>query len=90
MGTARWERERQQREEEGRRRAEADRRRVELEHAEAEIRARMAALESELATRRAELDLLSADERHAVSRKHTDEATLRRLRSADGDLSGSE
>jgi circadian clock protein KaiC len=90
VGTARWEREQRQRDDERRRRADVDRRRLELEHAEAEIRARMAALERELAARRAELDVDAAEERQVQSRHHSDEATLRRLRSADGDLSGSE
>jgi circadian clock protein KaiC len=90
VGTARWEREQRQRDEERRRRAEADRRRAELEHAEAEIRARMAALERELAVHRAELEVHVTGERDLQSRQTRDGATLRQLRSADGDMSGSE
>jgi circadian clock protein KaiC len=85
VGTARWEREAQERDEERRRQAEAARRRAQLELAEAEIKARIAALERELAARRAELEVHAADERDLRSRQERHDADVRRLRAADVD-----
>jgi circadian clock protein KaiC len=84
VGTARWEREQQMREEERRRNAEAERRRAQLEHAEAEIKARIAALERELAAHRAELDVEATAERRIASQHEARDEAMRRLRSADG------
>lgn len=85
VGTARWEREQQIREEERRRQAEAERRRAQLEHAEAEITARIAALERELAVRRAELDLDATAERGLASWQEAHDEAMRRRRGADGE-----
>jgi circadian clock protein KaiC len=85
VGTARWEREAEQRERERRRRAEVERKRAQLEYAEAEIKARIAALERELAARRAELDVDDTHERDLAGRRREDEAAVLRLRGADAD-----
>jgi circadian clock protein KaiC len=58
MGTARWERERQQEYEQGRLRAEVERKRRELALAEAEVQARIEALQRELEARKSDLALL--------------------------------
>jgi len=85
VGTARWEREAEEREDERRRAAEVERKRVQLEYAEAEIKARIAALERELVVRRAELEADAAGERDLRSRQRSRGETLRELRGADTD-----
>ena len=60
MGTARWEREAQMRDEETQRRATTERARREVELVEADIGARIAALQHELEARRADLALVEA------------------------------
>ncbi len=75
MGTARWEKEAEVRNEETRRRARSERARRELELAETEVSARIAALQRELDGRRAELAVLeeedSAHARHSGSAHDT-------------------
>jgi circadian clock protein KaiC len=85
VGTARWEREAQQRDLEARRRAEAEARRLELELVEAEVNAQIATLQSRLAYKRAELEASrhAEQERRDLGRER--EVELLRLRGADRD-----
>jgi circadian clock protein KaiC len=76
VGTARWEREEEERADERRRAADAARRRAQMEHAEAETTARIAALEHELEYRRAELALAEDEE----SARRSQGSALRRQR----------
>ncbi len=83
VGTARWEREQQTREDERRRHAEVERRRAQLQLAEAEIKARIAALEHELAARRTEFEVDATAEMSLASRQEARDAAIRQLRGAD-------
>ncbi|MDQ3517156.1 MAG: circadian clock protein KaiC [Gemmatimonadota bacterium] len=85
MGTARWEKEAEVREQEAQRRVRSERARRELELAEAEVAARIAALQRELEARRAELALVDAEDasrEHGVGAAHD---TILRLRGGVGD-----
>lgn len=85
VGTARWEKEEQIRNEESARSAELLRKRTELELHESEIEAQLAALNRELATKRAERAALDESDQLTRERRVRIEADRLRLREADED-----
>ena len=86
MGTARWEKEAEVRNEEVRRRARRERARRDVELAETEVSARIAVLQRELEARRSELEVLEQeDTSHEQGVGSAHEAMLR-LRGGVRDL----
>jgi circadian clock protein KaiC len=85
VGTARYERETEEREAEARRQVESRRREAELRLAEAEIGARIATLQRELEAHRLELSLVERDESARVQRRDDSLAGVATRRVADDD-----
>ena len=88
MGTARWEKEAQLREDEIQRRARTERARRELELAEADVAARLAALQHELEARRAEFALTEAEGASRERELGDIHETVRQLRGGGRDAAG--
>jgi circadian clock protein KaiC len=87
VGTARWEREAQVREQEAHRALETARRRRDLDLAEAEIQARLQVLQAELEASRTERGLLDQDSAKAERTAQEGYELLRRRRRGDVDRS---
>ncbi len=85
MGTARWEKESQQRAQQMRSQREIMERRRQLELLEAETSARIAALQRELEARKAELATLEEEAKAQLARLARDQAKILELRHADRD-----
>ena len=85
VGTARWEREQEERDAERRVVAETRRKRTQLEMVEAEVSARIAALQRELESHRFELEAAQVEEKQRIERAQSDTATVLRRRTADAD-----
>jgi circadian clock protein KaiC len=83
MGTARWQKEAEERAMEEFQIASVAQERLELELAEAEVNARVEVLQRELALKRAELERLQATETIRLQRAQNQRDTLQTLRSAD-------
>lgn len=83
VGTARYERELEEREDEERRRRDSRRRRAELKLAEAEVSARIATLQRELESHRLELSLADREESERVERRDAGLAGVASRRVAD-------
>lgn len=83
VGTARYEREREEQEAERRQVAETKRRKAQLELAEAEVSARIAALQRELQAQRAELAAAEEDEHARLERRTTGIEDVKVRRTAD-------
>ena len=88
MGTARWEKEAEERSEQARLRAESERARRDLQLAEAEVAARMAVLERELETRRAEVRIIETEETAREHRASEARETIVRLRGGGDSVTG--
>lgn len=82
MGTARWEREEEERRLAAQAAVEAEERRVELDREEAELRVRMATLERDLAAVRAQREAADAAVQGAVDRREDVVNGIRRRRGA--------
>jgi circadian clock protein KaiC len=85
VGTARWEREMEEREAERRTVAESRRKRARLELEEAEVAARIGVLQRELAARRTELETVEAEEQDRQRRRSSDVEGVLERRTADRD-----
>jgi circadian clock protein KaiC len=83
MGTARWQKEAEERVTEEFQRAGVEQKRRELELAETEVNARVEVLQRELALKRAELERLQSTEIIRLQRMQLQRDTLQTLRSAD-------
>lgn len=83
MGTARWEKEAQMRQERRRAREEADRKRRELERAEAQLRVQVEALSHDLDARRAEIEKLEMEIEEREQNSRATRAQIGLLRNAD-------
>jgi circadian clock protein KaiC len=83
MGTARWQKEAEERATEELQRASVVQKRHELELAEAEVNARVVMLQRELALKRAELERLESTETIRLQYMQLQRDTLQTLRSAD-------
>jgi circadian clock protein KaiC len=85
MGTARWEKEAQERATEEFHKASVEQKRRELELAEAEVNARVEVLQRELALKRVELERVQSTETIRLQRAQLQRDTLQTLRGADHD-----
>jgi circadian clock protein KaiC len=83
MGTARWQKEAEERATEELQRGSVEQKRRELELAEAEVNARVEVLQRELALKRAELERLQSTETIRRQRMQLQRDALQTLRSAD-------
>ena len=88
VGTARYERELEERAAEDRRLIVAKRRRAELELAEAEVAARIASLQRELESHRMELSLVEHEETDRLERRQAGLTAVAERRTADHDDTG--
>ncbi len=85
MGTARWEKEAEERIEDRRLLAESERHQREMERAEAETNSRIEELQRELEAKRAEMKLLDMEREARADRLDANRATRLNLRGADAD-----
>jgi circadian clock protein KaiC len=85
MGTARWEKEAQERATEEFHKASVEQKRRELELAEAEVNTRVEVLQRELALKRAELERVQSTEVIRLQRVQLQSDALQTLRGADHD-----